>query len=215
MNGQPPARFAFVARTELMRALGVGPRSIDMRAVLRSVDFRHPDGRTIDHICYGGQLMKYQTAGSILRGFQRYADSKSLIINGNLLDPNVALTEFDSHIPQLGATLFRGQEKMGGANFISDIAVHAGVSEEVVKKASTGKCVLMPSACAQSIAVATAQVLQLPMPLKVVFIPQNVTELKPLGGYGLEEGKPPHKCPRTRELREDVLLFLNKKKQEN
>lgn len=206
-NGQPPARFGFLDRPALMNALQAGHQASDMARLLRIVGHTSPNDRTVARICYSGALMKSGQAMSMLRAFVKFAAAENVQIDEGMFTPAAALVEFNARLPGLGAALSTAMDGPANADldYAGDIAAHMNITRDVVMQAAGGRCIDLPFAFAQNLAIAAAQVLHKPEPLEVVLAAPNHTDTKPLGGSGLEAGAAPYQCPQTPELRTVVL----------
>ncbi len=208
--GQPPARFAFRNREQLMDELGIGNQAADMWRALEAAGKTSPGPRSIDRICYNAQLMKSSAAKDMLRAFGIYATNQNRQINAASLEPQNALVEFNAIIPGLGHDLKRAGEGLLNADVdaVSAIAVHLEVTPETVLQAASGRCVQVPMEFANRLAIAASQVLNKPAPYDVVRLLPNERRYKPIGCECAEEGKAAHLCENTSQIRFAILANL-------
>ena len=211
-GGQPPARFAFKNRAELMNALHVGNQASDMINVLRTAGKKSPNDRTVTRICYSGQLMKSGTAYDMLRAFRQYANTAGVQIDDALFSPQNALVEFDTTIVGLDHEIQRasGGQLNADVDVVADIANHLNTTPEAVLQAVKGRCIQLPTEFANRLAVAASQVLRKAGPFEIVRSQPNERKIKPIGGDGVELGKPPHLCEETTRIRQSVLEALQR-----
>jgi hypothetical protein len=215
MPGQPLARFAFRSKDALIETLQIGNLASDLQRALRSVKHSSPDDRTLTRICYHSLLMKQSMAMGMLKALSKYANQNHLVAPPELFHPGKALVEFNCEVVGLSGLLARATAPSLSAevNPLEDIAEIVGTMPETILQMARGKYVLVPEEFARSVAIAAARVLELSEPLTVRALPVNETDIKPLGGTELEQGKPPYACDQTIEIRADVLKWLGGRKQ--
>jgi hypothetical protein len=211
-GGQPTARYAFVDREALMRALHVGEQASDMVRFLRDLGFKTPNSTTIERICYRGHLMKSDTALRWLRAFRRYADENNIVVEGNPFAPEVALTDFGYRVVGLGEAIRRisGQLVNSEVNPVSDLALASNLSPEVIVNMSQGRCVLVPRQVAEQVAQAASVVLKLSDRLSVEQQRINDNYFKPIGAAKVENGADAFRCHDTAAIRRSLLNRIGK-----
>ncbi|MEQ8306081.1 MAG: hypothetical protein RIA09_05935 [Hoeflea sp.] len=193
-----------------MEILQAGNQAVDLQRILRQVGHNTPNDRTIARICYAGQLMKSGMAFSMLRAFRKYADEEGLAYDADTLSPSGALVEFNYEVQGLAGSLAQATGGLLNADVdpVADIASHMGTTPEAVLQAVKGRCVLTPYEFANNLSIAASQVLKRPSPFTIMACLENETARKPIGGNGLEQGKPPHACSETARIRSAVLESL-------